>query len=750
MRAWGAAGGRPESSNMSVTRTGLVAGAAIGAFVVCVLVLRMNAAGGDATWHWSGSLEPPAPFVPVSVGGKTCGWLVQPAERAWYERHEREAAAANSNAKERRPSAAAPEVSCHTAHKSLAAHRRRELLEAGRRRAEGSRGAAVVEAEVRVANWTDGPGQSLGSGSVLREPGGAVLVTFDRWMRNGGTDVYASRDGRLSRWERVARHPKIKWATLFEAGGHVYVLGVESFFWYTVGRENPLVVARMVPGSGGRRWTAPVSITPGRRVHVMSGGVTVSRGEVFVTFTEDGSAPARFPVLETRSAVARVRFEDLDGAAPDLVVDVRSAAEAARLPQYGLVALTREAPADRAGQLASAHVLYLRVRGRRGASLVLRPERWENRTDRGPKDRKKGSFEFPLNRPARGPWSFPAGSWLSPLMTTFGDMQWGMLRAPAGADLLRAEAWTAAEGVMANPATADPLEWDHVLGVRPVLTRVEGQPHRCGLQIGEGECPYWQEGVAARREHLDPGALTVALRMTNDEVCDLALLVGVELGGNVSEAAAAAERENAAREATNRADQAAEPAPLVPPVRLPLHGRFEGASSIPGMSVVRTYFAWDGTSQMYWAVANVVHHVVPGRGKAGAWPRCTWDRSTLMLMYSTDMRSWFSGARVAAASLPGHHYSYGHFAFDGPDLLVVAHSSPDGWVRPEDVDEDEDTKDRQNAKNAKKRKKKKKVKVPPLRMSHNSPYVTLHRVRNFRDLADPVLVYRESLIGMLA
>lgn len=625
--------------------------ALLGLAALAISAMRAAAPPRDVSWV-SGAAAAVAGPAP---GGGECPWLTA-AETAEGGR------------------------TCLEAFAAHRARRRRELLERGGAAPPGAEPS--VDEPVVVADWKMGPGSSIGSGSVVRAPDGLLLASLDRWQHRGGTDIYSSADDGAS-WRHVHREEGLKWATLVRDGARVFAFGVPEYFWFTAGRVNPLSVSVMRPGSGGAEWSPPAPVTPGLRVHVTNGGVTVSRGEVLATFTHDSS------VLGARARLAlplAVEAADLD--ARVLEAEVGSAAEAASLPLHALVGLTRAAAETRADMLAAPEVLFLRVVGRRDAGRVvlLRPERWSEARMLGPAATDKIWYPLPVNRPERGPWRFPAGSALAPLMVTFGDMQWGMARARAGADLTDPASWRLADGSMGNPAMASPRAWREMLGVRPLLERdADGRPAGCGLGVGLGECPYWQESVVVRNEHRDPTTATVALRLTNEDVCDLAMMVDVRLlaGGALA-------------------------------------GEFRRAGRVPGMSVVRSHFVWDEASQLYWLVGNVAPAVDAGAPRPGHWPRCTWDRSALVLHYSADLSGWLEAGPVAVGVAPGRHFSYAHVAVDGDDLVVVSHSAPDGLERPG-------------------------AKYDPLRLAHNSPYLTFHRVRNFRAYARASLVYREPV-----
>lgn len=159
----------------------------------------------------------------------------------------------------------------------------------GAARAEEGAGAARPPGVV-IAASPDAETIFVASPSIATLPDRTLVVSHD-WsgpgMKTTRTSVYASSDGGET-WERLADLERLRWATLFEHRGALYLMGVARSFGDVVIRRS---------SDGGRTWTTPSDEKNGvlltGRYHTAPVPVIVSNGRIWRAYEESESAKHR-------------------------------------------------------------------------------------------------------------------------------------------------------------------------------------------------------------------------------------------------------------------------------------------------------------------------------------------------------------------------------------------------------------------------------------------------------------------------
>src|SRR5262249_635473 len=124
-----------------------------------------------------------------------------------------------------------------------------------------------------------------------------------------------------------------------------------------------------------------------------------------------------------------------------------------------------------------------------------------------------------------------------------------------------------------------------------------------------------------------------------------------------------------------------------------------GFLTLPGGSKKFT-IRHDPVSQLYWTLSNPVRGVSLSKRNSGT------VRNTLALMSSADLRTWrLRSVILYHPDVEKHGFQYADWLFDGDDLLVASRTAFDDGLGG-------------------------------AHRQHDANYLTFHRVKQFRTLAD--------------
>lgn len=136
------------------------------------------------------------------------------------------------------------------------------------------------------------PGLYLGSPSILQLTDGSLLASHDYFgPKNSLTEViYSSADGGQS-WTELSRIKGCTWASLFEAGGSIYLMGTDAVF-------GGVVIFRS--NDGGQSWTSGTQLLSAvGKYHTGSVAVLKHNGCIYRAFesAETGQVVSQFQAL---------------------------------------------------------------------------------------------------------------------------------------------------------------------------------------------------------------------------------------------------------------------------------------------------------------------------------------------------------------------------------------------------------------------------------------------------------------------
>ncbi|EFN53516.1 expressed protein [Chlorella variabilis] len=389
----------------------------------------------------------------------------------------------------------------------------------------------------------DSKGQYVASPSLVRLPGGRLLVALERAVTWGQTKettmklIYSSEDGGSS-WQRAAVVGPMNWPQIFSCASGTYLMGTERHFSH----NNNLVISKMLDDKGAS-WSVPTKLTKGLSVVSANTGVDVSGGRVTKAFEVIPSMAeplASTKLTKARRASGRPPLPCSGGGCGDqgrrgcptwehqpvLELDVESTAG------FILYTLVKVPYGDKA--------LFFRI-----AKIDAAAKRISARLERFNMFWQKE----PLSLAAQSTLQVASGAQI------YGGVDWvaTAMNADETADLRDPEAWHLSEGV-GNPASMYSHEMRALFdaafrgdsSVRKSIIGfdVPGLDTSSAWEAGFGSL-YWMEGVVTRLQdkHGGNNKLLSIMRVNNDILCDLAALVEFD---DASVAAAAAANASAA------------------------------------------------------------------------------------------------------------------------------------------------------------------------------------------------------------